>query len=59
MMASTIGPVDANSRWSLPSPASPGAWYINSIKHLPDVVRIAALSGGDKNGQGQIISIYA
>jgi len=59
VMASTVSAVDAHGSGTFAWATSTGAGYANGVEHLPDIGRIAALSGGDEDGQWQTVPIDA
>ena len=56
-MASTVGAVDTHGSGTFPWTTSTGTRHTDRVKHLPDVGRIAALAGGNEDGQRQTVSI--
>lgn len=59
VMPSTVGAIDAHGSGTFPRATSTGTGYTNSVKYLSEIGRIAALPGGDENGQWQAVAIDA
>jgi hypothetical protein len=59
VMASTVSAVYAHGSGTFPGATSTGTWYTNGVKYLPDIGRVAALAGGDEDGQWQAVAIDA